>query len=288
MREREERGPLLIKKQCSKGQPKVETGGMFGMNKFPLSFVWWHWQIELRVWKGDLSLMGNEFKVMEMNVLFEVQKALAEVILSHSNKWKQHCHMVSSPWLDSSKRRECDVSLGTAVPRLVLRHCYWDSSTFVLAGHCSLPSVWSGCVIECAAQISVLDRQAIDFCGRHRYRKATVRWVCCSDVVPSQQFSQLRTPAGYQWPGTWIFNQFFVLNLCVVITDIVFKMCTNPFLVNCSQRQLQIDLAMIQYCERRDGVRDERHIENNKTAGRGRERQGRASNEAEWDVCCSV
>lgn len=121
-----------------------------------------------------------------------------------------------------------------------------------------MPSVWSGCVIECVAQISVQDRQAIDFCGRHRYRKATEQWMCCSDVVPSQRFSQLRTPAGYQWPGTWIFNQFFVLNLCVVITDIGFKMCTNPFLVNCSQRQLQIDLAMIQYCEWIDGVRDER------------------------------
>lgn len=77
-KKREEREPLLIKKQCSKGRPKVETGGMFGMNKLALSFVWWHWQIELRVWKGDLSLMGNEFKVMEMNVLFEVQKALVE------------------------------------------------------------------------------------------------------------------------------------------------------------------------------------------------------------------
>lgn len=76
---------------------------MFGMNKLPLSFVWWHWQIELRVWKGDLSLMGNEFKVMEMNVLFEVQGALAEVILSYSNKWRQRCHMVSSPQFDSSK-----------------------------------------------------------------------------------------------------------------------------------------------------------------------------------------
>ena len=102
-KKREERGPLLIKKQCSKGRPKVETGGMFGMNKLPLSFVWWHWQIELRVWKGDLSLMGNEFKVMEMNVLFEVQRALTEVILSHSNKWKQRCHMVPSPRPDSSE-----------------------------------------------------------------------------------------------------------------------------------------------------------------------------------------
>lgn len=47
--------------------------------------------------------MGNEFKVMEMNVLFEVQRALTEVILSHSNKWKQRCHMVPSPRPDSSE-----------------------------------------------------------------------------------------------------------------------------------------------------------------------------------------
>lgn len=47
--------------------------------------------------------MGNEFKVMEMNVLFEVQKALAEVKLSHFYKWKQLCHMVPCPWLDSSE-----------------------------------------------------------------------------------------------------------------------------------------------------------------------------------------
>lgn len=36
----QEREPLLIKKQCSKGQLKVEIGGMFGMNKLPFSFVW--------------------------------------------------------------------------------------------------------------------------------------------------------------------------------------------------------------------------------------------------------
>lgn len=47
--------------------------------------------------------MGNEFKVMEMNVLFEVQKALAEVKLSHSYKWKQLCHVVPCLWLDSSE-----------------------------------------------------------------------------------------------------------------------------------------------------------------------------------------
>lgn len=60
--------------------------------------------------------MGNEFKVMEMNVLFEVQRALAEVILSYSNKWKQRCHMVPR----HVKRRECDVSLGIDVLLLVL------------------------------------------------------------------------------------------------------------------------------------------------------------------------
>lgn len=38
--------------------------------------------------------MGNEFKVMEMNVLGEVQRALAEVILSYSDKWKWRCHVV--------------------------------------------------------------------------------------------------------------------------------------------------------------------------------------------------
>lgn len=185
-KKREEREPLLIKKQCSKGRPKVETGGMFGMNKLPLSFVWWHWQIELRVWKGDLSLMGNEFKVMEMNVLFEVQKALVEVILSHSDKWKWHCRMAPSPRLDSSKG-ECDVSLGTAVLQLVLRYCYCDSSLFVHAGHPNLCSLWSSCVIACVAHLRVPGRQRIDFCCIH-ISKANLQYSeYAADVVPSQQ-----------------------------------------------------------------------------------------------------
>lgn len=51
--------------------------------------------------------MGNEFKVMEMNVLFEVQRALAEVILSYSNKWKRRCHMVPSPTTRQKERVRC-------------------------------------------------------------------------------------------------------------------------------------------------------------------------------------
>lgn len=55
--------------------------------------------------------MGNEFKVMEMNVLGKVQRALAEVILSYSDKWKWRCHVAPAP--PRLKRREGrDVSLG--------------------------------------------------------------------------------------------------------------------------------------------------------------------------------
>lgn len=38
--------------------------------------------------------MRNEFKVMEMNVLCEVQRALAGVILSYFDKWKWRCGVV--------------------------------------------------------------------------------------------------------------------------------------------------------------------------------------------------
>lgn len=48
------------------------------------------------------------------------------------------------------------------------------------------------------------------------------------------------------------------------MTDTVFKMCTNPFLLNCSQWQFQIDLAMIlwegdkkQEWERRERPREQ-------------------------------
>lgn len=47
--------------------------------------------------------MGNKFKVMEMNVLFEVQRALAGATLSCSNKWKKHCHMVPCQLFNSSE-----------------------------------------------------------------------------------------------------------------------------------------------------------------------------------------
>ncbi len=94
---REERRPLLIKKERSKGEPKVESGGMFGMNKLPLAFVRWHWQIEF--WDGErerhLSLMHNEIKVMEMNMFFEVQWAHSELKLSAFDKTRveavSHC-----------------------------------------------------------------------------------------------------------------------------------------------------------------------------------------------------
>lgn len=108
--------------------------------------------------------MGNEFKVMEMNVLFEVQRALAEVILSHSNKWKRRGHMVPSPpTLICQKERERDVSLGTDVLLLVLSYCYCISSTFVHAGHPRSLSLWSSCVIACVhhTQQSRIDRELI-------------------------------------------------------------------------------------------------------------------------------
>lgn len=236
--------------------------------------------------------MGNEFKVMEMNVLFEVQKALVEDILSHSDKWKWHCRTAPSPRLDSSNG-ECDVSLGTAVLQLVLRYCYCDSSLFVHAGHPNLCSLWSSCVIACVAHLRVPGRQRIDFCCIH-ISKANLQYSeYAADVVPSQQLPQLRTPAGYQWPDAWIFNRFFVLNLCVFMTDTVFKMCTNPFLLNCSQRRLQIDLAMILREGRRgDGVREERETQRTirKQEGRVKKKRGKkkSENELEWDFCSSV
>lgn len=195
------------------------------MNKLPPSFVWWHWQIELCVWKGDLSLMGNEFKVMEMNVLFEVQRALAEVILSPSDKWSQWCHMVPSLLLDSSKG-ECDVSLVRAMPLLTLRHCYCDSGTFVRSGHPSLRSVWSASVIACAAHKAFPDRQRIDFWG-HTLLKQQLQWVCCFDVIPSQLLPELRTPAGYQWSDTWIFNQLSLCWTFVFLWQTQFSRCAQ-------------------------------------------------------------
>ena len=135
---------------------------------------------------------------------------------------------------------------------VLLRYCYCDSSTLVHAGQPSSLSVWSSCVIACVAHVAVPDRQRIDFfffccCCRAHIAKAKLQYSGCAALMLFQVNScpMLRTPAGYQWPDTWIFNQFFVLNLCVFMTDTVFKMCTNPFLLNCSQRRSQIDLAMI-------------------------------------------
>jgi len=76
------------------------------------------------VCKGDLSLMGNEFKVMEMNVLFEVQKALAGVILSHADKWKRRWHMVPSP--RRVIRGECDVSGRSCAAVLAWWNSLWS------------------------------------------------------------------------------------------------------------------------------------------------------------------
>lgn len=59
--------------------------------------------------------MGNKFKVMEMNVLFEVQRAFAEAMLSCSNKWKKHCHMVLCQPFDSSEELEGCLCLLSAV-----------------------------------------------------------------------------------------------------------------------------------------------------------------------------
>ncbi len=80
------------------------------------------------------------------------------------------------------KRRECDVSLGTAVLLLVLRYCYCDSSTLVHAGHPRSLSVWSSCVIACVAHIAVPDRQRIDFCGTH-IAKAKLQYSGCAALM---------------------------------------------------------------------------------------------------------
>lgn len=101
-------------------------------------------------------------------------------------------------------------------------------------------------VIECVAQIAVPDRQGIDFCSIH-IAKAKLQYNGWAALMSFQvnSFPSWGHLRGYQRPDTWIFNHFFVPNLCIFMTDVVFKMCTNPFLVNCSQRQLQIDLVMI-------------------------------------------
>ena len=58
----------------------------------------------------------------------------------------------------------------------------------------------------------------------------------------------------------------------------VFKMCTNPFLLNCSQRQSQIDVAMI-LCEGRLGAKERARGRR----GRGRGRSERKELEGEGD-----
>lgn len=69
------------------------------------------------------------------------------------------------------------------------------------------------------------------------------------------------------------------------MTDIVFfGMCANPFLLNCSRWQFQIDLAMIL---REGGSRHWREmggrdLENNRVVGH------RTENELEWDFCSWV
>lgn len=83
---------------------------------------------------------------------------------------------IPSTWF--VKKRECDVSLGTAALRLVLSYCYCDSTTFVHAGHPRLLSEWSSCVIARVAHIPVPDRQRIDFCGIH-IAKARLQYGVC-------------------------------------------------------------------------------------------------------------
>lgn len=75
------------------------------------------------------------------------------------------------------------------------------------------------------------------------------------------------------------------------MTDTVFGMCTNPFLLNCSQWQFQIDLAMILWeGDRRQGwERGERPRE--QWTGRTAEWNSggkKSENEPEWDFCSSV
>lgn len=86
--------------------------------------------------------MGNKFKVMEMNVLFEVQRAFAEAMLSCSNKWKKHCHMVPCQRFDSSKEsmvgRRCVLSAVIAAPfqqvQLASKSC--TQIHFKVCAHC--------------------------------------------------------------------------------------------------------------------------------------------------------
>lgn len=70
-----------------------------------------------------------------------------------------------------------------------------------------------------------------------------------------------------------------------------FGVCTNPFLLNCSRWQFQIDLAMIlQEGDRRHGrERGARELENNGKVGRSEIEVGggggTSENELEWDFC---
>ncbi|KAF3860772.1 hypothetical protein F7725_001027 [Dissostichus mawsoni] len=56
---------------------------------------------------------------MEMNVRFEVQRALAEVILSHYDKWRQRCHVEPSPRLSVYLPELPDTAPVSVFPRQV-------------------------------------------------------------------------------------------------------------------------------------------------------------------------
>lgn len=74
--------------------------------------------------------MGNEFKVMEMNVLFEVQGALTELTLSLPDKhMRRRCHMVPSPQLNWTG--------GPGSSSLPARH--WLCGADPFSCHCDVP-----------------------------------------------------------------------------------------------------------------------------------------------------
>lgn len=118
--------------------------------------------------------MGNKFKVMEMNVLFEVQRAFAGATLSCSNKWKKHCHMVLRRRFDLSKR-------GSGV-------------TACFLGEAAAVAVHASSLKACLRRATACESgtQIRFWVCMYCLNKATLRCLCRCNVVYSQQLPSQR------------------------------------------------------------------------------------------------
>lgn len=229
--------------------------------------------------------MGNEFKVMEMNVLGEVQRALAEVILSYFDKWKWRCHVVPAPprvkrrqWCLSRQRMNSSVLAGIVMVIVVQQH----TLALLAPAQCK-----SSCVTACLTHLTVLVGERIDFFFFFLRAKTKPLLSCWAALMlfrpnscPSRGHLQATSGQAHGYLTTslsWTFVFSYDWHS-------FFGMCTNPFLLNCSRWQFQIDLAaMLQEGGSRHWrQRGGRDLENNGKVGR------RTENEPEWDFCSWV